>query len=749
VPSPIITPENLQGLNVILEHDHPDGLNAVVKWKVYSNGFTPANGKIDAELDHIAIIETVYKKNKDGTPSNDPAGYQAIQNSKFYIAHPEITQNFQWVFRSAIDQTSGGANATKYTYWSNQDSGGGTTSIYKVLTGFRMIVDDLTDFRDKKNRTNTFYETNFTYFNHLNNLESVPIEFPLWGDANQAVYNQLFAGSVATDAVLAAAKLPDLSTVAGRKQAGWGGHGDRFHWIQFTQFVDPKVANSSLLPPFVFDVNYGIQPFAYSGSRKSANTNFGEAMGIYNQTSGTNKVNTITTLSIGMMDTEPFKLPDTNGAILQPRIYTTKFTIPVKTYTYQALAQLLTDKINAIPGIVTGQSNDPFPAPVDEQPPISPTSPNIRAFSNSRFLTTTTELSMQQKEVDSVSGNLPFFPSRFTYTDTDSPPTSQPLVHPIWLSTDGKDAFQTSNSINVVNYGTPRWEGAESVSVIFDETSQAFQIAQAHSNIYSRLDGGVIVRQFRTGIPAGSGPNDIKLGNLVTCDKSGGIFFTSLEPKSLWYDKMLFNQNICVSQFGNNPTVKSLLSDTSGGIEADTPANEMLSSVLTHSLDLRVGTTTTGNFMGTTLNIDKRIRTFNPPVTGAAPTIDVNGGLYQVCDPNWILDVATNTPISIPGKTLAQDDVTDPFFQVEISGMNRQNVLGSSTKNNLIQSIVGKYFTNGGFTSGNIDDGFRYTHVGEPILLRSLSVRILDSDGAIAVGLGGNSAIILEVDTVK
>ena len=81
--------------------------------------------------------------------------------------------------------------------------------------------------------------------------------------------------------------------------------------------------------------------------------------------------------------------------------------------------------------------------------------------------------------------------------------------------------------------------------------------------------------------------------------------------------------------------------------------------------------------------------------------------------------------------------------------MNRQDILGAETKNNLIQSIVGKYFTNGGYTSGNPDDGFRYVHQGEPIVLKSLSVRILDSNGNPATGLGQTSAIILEIDSDK
>ena len=64
----------------------------------------------------------------------------------------------------------------------------------------------------------------------------------------------------------------------------------------------------------------------------------------------------------------------------------------------------------------------------------------------------------------------------------------------------------------------------------------------------------------------------------------------------------------------------------------------------------------------------------------------------------------------------------------------------------MIQSIVGKYFSDGSFTSGSVDDSFRYTHIGMPMMLRSLSVRILDSEGLEVEGLGPNSAVILEID---
>ena len=174
--------------------------------------------------------------------------------------------------------------------------------------------------------------------------------------------------------------------------------------------------------------------------------------------------------------------------------------------------------------------------------------------------------------------------------------------------------------------------------------------------------------------------------------------------------------------------------------------NANLGNALCCTTNLLNGNNITGNFTGLSTKIDKRVRIVSTPPD---PATDISGGFYQLINTGWALDIAVSTPVTISGQELTDKEVTDPYYQIEINGLVRQDILGAETKNNLIQSIVGKYFTNGGYTSGNIEDGFRYTHVGEPISLRSMSVRILDSNGQLATGLGETSAVILEIDSDK
>ena len=85
---------------------------------------------------------------------------------------------------------------------------------------------------------------------------------------------------------------------------------------------------------------------------------------------------------------------------------------------------------------------------------------------------------------------------------------------------------------------------------------------------------------------------------------------------------------------------------------------------------------------------------------------------------------------------------------MEISGINNQDIIGQPVKNNLIQAMIGKYYSNGNFTESQ-GDGLIYQHRGEPIVIKSLRVRILNSLGEVQPGLGPNSAVILNINTEK
>ena len=95
---------------------------------------------------------------------------------------------------------------------------------------------------------------------------------------------------------------------------------------------------------------------------------------------------------------------------------------------------------------------------------------------------------------------------------------------------------------------------------------------------------------------------------------------------------------------------------------------------------------------------------------------------------------------------VASDD--DPYYSIEISGINNQSIFGQNQKNNLVQAIVGKYYNNGTFTSSE-GDGFMYVHKGEPMSIKNLRVRILTSQGQPQEGLGAQSAVVLTLSTTK
>ena len=730
--SPILIKDNLQGLYAILFHNTNPAGELVTHYRIYAEGWAPADPALGpGDNDHIAEIQANFSTDKT---IKNPLGFQSKPNP-FFAPVPAVANDRQWVFRTANPVP--GAD-TGCQYWSTFDPDSNRESkTFRVCTKFYMIVDNFTMNGASSDATNAPYQQSFTYTGLDGRETTQRIFLGDWGNASEIVYGVpagsrepprppgLFYVHETPDNEVLAQGLPDLETAPGRKAAGYTGpayNDDVISWVTFQQLKDSKNPEISIFEPFVYDIHKGITvlpngSIAGSGDQKRDEWGGkGFAFGIFNIREGA----TPNLMLPGQIIDEPLPSPNADGVVLTPRIFTQKINIPRKKYTYAALAQELTDQFNRIPRQVPQLSNNPD----DPDQAL-----NGVGFSGSRILTSTYELGAQQRLMDDGSGvNEPFFPSPKVWTPADGG------MQPLWVSDDGKSAVQYIE--NIVG-AAPIWCGAESLSFIYDESSDTFQVGQAHSNMYSRLDGGIIARQFKVATDP-----DIGFG-YVTADKAGGIFFTSMEPESLFFTKMKLQQARILTPVASNPTLQDLTMPVQPG---PPPQNANLGNSLTHTTTLIKGDNITGNFVGLSTKIDKRPRIVSTPPD---PASDFTGGAYQEVNTDWALDVAVATPVTIPGLPLTNLEVADPYFQIEISGLVRQDILGAETKNNLIQSMVGKYFTNGGYTSGNVEDGFRYVHQGEPISLRSLSVRILDSNGELATGLGETSAVILEIDTDK
>ena len=447
------------------------------------------------------------------------------------------------------------------------------------------------------------------------------------------------------------------------------------------------------------------------------------------------------------------------------------------TFTYAGWARRLTDILNQVPPRRTTAAGVGFNG-LSNNPGNPAQLPNVPTFTTTRLLTDTVELGYQGLQFPSNRQGQPWgvtngappvaVPNVRTLKADGTTPTDvqdSTSEQPYWMAESGQAIFRWKEGLTDPNgdsvaastvdpspitnrqppqvYGRngPKYAGAESVSIVYNEAASAFEIVQMHSNLYSATSGAIITRQFQSGLP--NTPYVETMGELSIADQDGGIFLTDWQPASIWHDKMNMDPNTLVHTGGAYTTDN----DFSAGAGSFT--NPLfypnLESVSGQKVNLIPGLNITGNFISSTALIDKRVNV--PSTPGARRATDFLGGNFQSPDTDFNLEVETDTPVTILGRTIIPSDITDPFFLVELSGINRNEIYGLQQDNKLISQIVGRYFAVGSYTQGNADGSISYTHRGEPMLLSELGVRILDSNGNEIEGdvLNGSSAVIIEI----
>tara|TARA_R110000803_G_scaffold45216_2_gene95291 strand:+ start:937 stop:3588 length:2652 start_codon:yes stop_codon:yes gene_type:complete len=507
-----------------------------------------------------------------------------------------------------------------------------------------------------------------------------------------------------------------------------------WQYYNFAQYIDPR--NKGAVPLFqkiIFrtDTLPFLTPY-YPANSGTTHYPAGDTGFMVPMTT----VNDVCKLYTGQMGFSPLIHPASTGCVMTTRTYKTKITIPSKKYTYAGLAQEITDRVNEQKEKILGLSNNP-----DD----STQALNYSGFSSSRIFTSTYELSQQIKKIEDPDGNIeewPIFPSPEVF----APPghgAQDAGMQPFWVSESGTDIFQfNADEVHTEDgaTGNPQWCGASAFSILYDDVAQAFKLDQAHSNIWSsgnpQNPGDIIIKQVDQS-PLDDVSTTSFLKNKLTMSRAGGVFLTDLQPRSLWVDKMNFNTNMLVSP--NNGTAQILTGTNlkNGNWGTLIP----LESIRTHTSHLTTGIYTTGWFSG----VNSAVRKYG----AQSATNPLNQGYVSV-PLSWDNAVATDTPITITGNPLIATGDDDPFYQIEIAGMSTNDIYGQPVKNNLIQSVVGKFFANGGFTSGSQADGFAYVHKGPgPLVITKLGIKIRDSTGNLQSTLGPHSAIILVVDTTK
>ena len=97
-------------------------------------------------------------------------------------------------------------------------------------------------------------------------------------------------------------------------------------------------------------------------------------------------------------------------------------------------------------------------------------------------------------------------------------------------------------------------------------------------------------------------------------------------------------------------------------------------------------------------------------------------------------------------NTILNNVNENAYYLIEVNSNFKNNLLTSDLGNmKNVTAIANTFFNSSSFTSTNSSDSFVYTHVGEPLILSSFNIRILDSSKKLATGLGSDNTIFLQI----
>ena len=262
------------------------------------------------------------------------------------------------------------------------------------------------------------------------------------------------------------------------------------------------------------------------------------------------------------------------------------------------------------------------------------------------------------------------------------------------------------------------WIGSNEVALEFDPQVNKLKFTQQHFPIYS---GDTILA---TGASADDG-----LPSAVYCpaetfnpyfttkgiaSQYSGLVWTGLSPSALWQDLLGFDNTVTVSPNGNQGFMKAV-----GKTDEPPPATP-------NSFELRVkeGVNTTGALLGLDMGVVHSSAGFSKPKQ--AP-LGVPAGNGESAIPSVTTDVSS----IYSSTTWNTAPASEGYFLLDIATNFQQSMVGQTLTNTSTQSIVNRYYTADSFTSDQGAGSIVYQHKGEPQMLSSFKVQVLNPDRSV------------------
>jgi len=373
------------------------------------------------------------------------------------------------------------------------------------------------------------------------------------------------------------------------------------------------------------------------------------------------------------------------GIKLTPHIFTYNFTIPAGAYDPSEFARILTDKVAA--------QN------------ISNPSGDVVNFT----------------DIPDDNGNKYLqvprsFLSPYLHISSTLAAISRPNVVSYGCRSDGEGIIIANN--NDLLFGSTQ------VGVEFDVDQNKFLFSQLHTPFYLQTGNVSAMGTQFTNVKAHDGSATDQ--NFVA-NKNGGVGFTELQPANVWFKKMGMDTSILtnfgVRDFdGNGKQFANYKNITDGATS--------LLNLSPITFVMNDGVNTTGNFT----SLDSAVLKSTPRV--------LPSDLALLKDTSQIIK-------QIYARNSLNEGGSLPYFLIEIDGKGiNSDIRGgvaSSIINTKISAIVSRYYQTLSYTSSMDGSGaIPYIHKGQPLMIDSFKVRILDPNGELSDNIQDSNVIFLQ-----
>lgn len=302
------------------------------------------------------------------------------------------------------------------------------------------------------------------------------------------------------------------------------------------------------------------------------------------------------------------------------------------------------------------------------------------------------------------------------YVDSNFLFTSNELKNRADIGNGTHVKFIRADTQNALSFDTGEnfWVGSSEMGLVYNEDTSKFAWDRIHSSLYSSA-GISVVKTIDNGT------------NKFVANKTGGVFFHDLQPRSLWQNKLGFSFDL----------TDDFCCVVGEGVSKTKTIGNLVNGVF-YELDLKDGKTTTCDEVVLDSFIIKNNdsannQTFDQPLPNFA-NLESGGSISQ--------QILAKDSFS---KT--EDTSNVPYYQIEVDLGIQNKKYGANNFNSKISSIISRFYDSDSYSSSMDGSGsFTYIHKGQtPININEIGVRILDPQGNLADTIGTDNSVFVSV----